>query len=234
MKRYDKMMALLRSSKYVNDLKKLEKKKKAIREPDRVEREIKIQDIEREFCEKWGISEIYDPQFEVYYREQDEQHEKKKKKGGGYYVEEDLIEVVESIEEPPLKEIWKCSTSGMKFKRYRFKCSYDGKYLYLKVNIYRKKQELLSQFKKIIDEWKIWIPTKTRDKPTSHPLWEIYDMHHKDRLSFPQIAEILSSKDGRPTRNLNFESNDKQARRAYNKARKMIEQVEESVKNQGA
>jgi Asp-tRNA(Asn)/Glu-tRNA(Gln) amidotransferase C subunit len=102
----------------------------------------------------------------------------------------------------------------------------SGKYLMVEIDLEAKKEEIMTYFEEIIDHFKKVIKKKeTRNKgPKTLNIWEIYDMHHKEKLSFSKIAQRLSGINKPPAYNERVMNMYKAVRRAYNKAKELIDQ----------
>ncbi len=109
----------------------------------------------------------------------------------------------------------------------------SGERLYLEVDIKNAtKNELKKDFKRIIDEFDNFLKEerKKRDQQTKVDHWKVYDMRHKDKLNFTQIARKLSEKKGNSTYNSDLEAALKAVKRAYNAAEVIMQNVEERIK----
>lgn len=105
-----------------------------------------------------------------------------------------------------------------------------GKYLYLKVDLTRDKQDIEKQFNDIVGYYKKYIPKNNSRKtePVINP-WEVYDMHDYYKYNFSKIARKLSKLTGNPSQDKILMAYFKQIKRAYNKACKMIGHVEKEA-----
>jgi hypothetical protein len=109
----------------------------------------------------------------------------------------------------------------------------DGKHVMLAIDITKKKVDIIKEFKKVLDrigkDYDIQKDT-SRDKDTAENIWEVYDYKTKDRLGFTQIARKVSGEKGNPTYNAMLGVYLKRVKRAYSKAREIINKVEREVK----
>lgn len=108
---------------------------------------------------------------------------------------------------------------------------FRGKYLYLRVDLNKRKQDLMKDFELEIDNFKSLFPKDTsRRKETTLEPWYIYDLRHHEGLNFAQIARKLSGIDGDPNIDEKLGSVYKQCRRAYKKALKIMQELDEEFK----
>lgn len=100
----------------------------------------------------------------------------------------------------------------------------DDRYLNIKIDLTKKKKEIMHRVERYVDMFgKNVEKSKNRNKQTflSISIWDIYNMHHKEGLSFTQITK---SKLDLNKNSPNYNSTYKQVKRAYDKAHKIIEQ----------
>lgn len=125
--------------------------------------------------------------------------------------------------EPLLGGIWKHDP----LSKYR-----DGRHVILAVDVTKKKQNIINEFKKLLDriEKDYDIPKDTtKDKDTVENIWEVYDYKTKDGLSLPEIARRLSGEKGNSAYNEALDMYVKRVKRAYFKAEEIINTVKREV-----
>lgn len=221
MKRIDKIKALLRSNKYIHDYDELYEKIRSLSIKDDEDYAIARDNCEVEFCAKWRIPEVYHPSAE-------NDHVKMCEKSEEGNFEEDTVEEIWSIDEQPLEETIEAIQAG---RKSILKFGYKGEYLFLKVDVRKKKKDLMARIEKLIDKWQKRVPMeKSRNKATLLQPWEIYDMKHKEKRSLIQIAKAISGINDNPAVNIDVARPYKAIERAYKKAIKMIQQVENARK----
>jgi len=109
----------------------------------------------------------------------------------------------------------------------------DGRHVILAVDVTKKNRSIIKELEKVLNriEKDYDIPKDTtKDKDTKEDIWEIYDYKTKDRLSFNEIARMLSGKTGGPAYNEPLHNCLKRVKWAYHKAKKIINTVEQKVK----
>lgn len=109
----------------------------------------------------------------------------------------------------------------------------DGKHIIIAVDMSKKKQDIMKEFEKALDRINkdYNIPKdKTRDRGTVEDIWIIYDYHKKDKQNFSQIAKKLSHSNKNPTEDEIVRSYYMKVKRAYSKAKEIIEIVRVELK----
>ena len=109
----------------------------------------------------------------------------------------------------------------------------DGRHVILAVDVTKKNRSIIKELEKVLNRIEKYydIPKDTtKDKDTKEDIWEIYDYKTKDRLSFNEIARMLSGKTGGPAYNEPLHNCLKRVKWAYHKAKKIINTVEQKVK----
>ncbi len=108
----------------------------------------------------------------------------------------------------------------------------NNKYLVLQVDLSRKKADIMREFETIIDLAIKHVPkpkNRKRDSELDH--WEIYNLHKKDGLNFVGIARKKwperAKKQGKDALSLKNEC--MHVKRAYNKAKIIIEQIRKDL-----
>jgi hypothetical protein len=109
----------------------------------------------------------------------------------------------------------------------------EGRYLTIEIDLMKGIGEIMDKIRSEIHYLQKYHVNKpeTRLKGTIYSPWEVYDLRHKDRLNFVQIARNLSGCKGNPTYNKNLMKAYKNVKRAYEKACVMINQVEKEIKS---
>lgn len=109
---------------------------------------------------------------------------------------------------------------------------WNGKYLVVRIDLTRKKEDILNGLKQYIDLYdrNMLIGTQRRIRENELDCWKIYDYHKKDGLSFAEITRKLW-----PTRGINtktkkqdlllLHSEHEKVRNSYKKAKNIIDQV---------
>lgn len=108
----------------------------------------------------------------------------------------------------------------------------DGRHVILAVDITKKKQTIIKKFKELLSkiEKDYDIPRDTtRDKDTKEDVWKIYDYKTKNRLNFTQIARKVSGLKGNPTHNERLKAYLERVKRAFCKAKGIIDTVKQDV-----
>lgn len=108
----------------------------------------------------------------------------------------------------------------------------DGRHVILAVDITKKKQTVINEFKKLLSkiEKDYDIPRDTtRDKDTKEDIWKIYDYKTKERLSFLSIARRKTGLNENPAICQELDTRLKSIKRAYHKAEEIINTVKGEV-----
>ncbi|NUO06969.1 MAG: hypothetical protein HUU07_16510 [Candidatus Brocadia sinica] len=104
----------------------------------------------------------------------------------------------------------------------------NNKYLVLQIDLTRKKTDVMREIESIISVAVKNVPkTKKRDRNNTLDHWKIYDMRHKDGLNFREIANKLWPNRG--TNYLDLKNDSMQVKRAHDKAKRIIQQVEKEL-----
>ncbi len=109
----------------------------------------------------------------------------------------------------------------------------DGKHVVLAVDVTKKDSAIMKEVGKLLGRIKKDYERPkdaTKDKDTVEDIWKVYDYKTKDRLNFTQIARKLSGEKGNPTYNAKLKARLESVKRAYKKAKKIINTVEQEVK----
>jgi hypothetical protein len=130
-----------------------------------------------------------------------------------YYIFSDAIVVFSNFDK----------NSPYCLKKYR-----DGKHIILAVDVTKKRGGIIKEFEKLLDrierDYKVPKDT-TRDKGFVGDIWKIYDYKTKDKLTFVEIARRLSGIKDNPTYNEKLEMHRQRVKRAYSKAKDIINRV---------
>ncbi len=108
----------------------------------------------------------------------------------------------------------------------------DGRHVILAVDITKKKQTVINEFKKLLNriEKDYHIPRDTtRDRGAEETIWEIYDYKTKDKLSFLAIAKKKTGLNDNPAVNPKLDACLQMVKRAYHKAEEIINTVKRKV-----
>jgi len=140
-----------------------------------------------------------------------------------------IVQTIKAGKEKPLRD------ENGKLIKYDFTPHlFDGKYLMLQIDLTAKKQAIMDSLEETIDHYRKVIKFKekeTRNKgPKTLNIWEIYDMHHKEKLSLPKIAQKLSGINKPSTYNKRVMKMYKAVSRAYKKAKELIDQERSRLK----
>lgn len=86
--------------------------------------------------------------------------------------------------------------------------------------ILRDVKEIVGAYKRALEQ------SDSRDGKPEINIWDVYRMHNKESLSFSDIARRLSGRNGNPSTDAKLMSYYKRVKYAYNKASKIIDQIE--------
>jgi len=108
----------------------------------------------------------------------------------------------------------------------------DGRYLTIEIDLKKKKKDIIDGVMQKVDFLSKPALEKTgRYKKHKFDLWKIYDMRHKDKLNFSDIARKLSGETDNSTYNEKLDKALQRVKRAYKAADKMRQEVEAQIKD---
>ena len=108
----------------------------------------------------------------------------------------------------------------------------DGRHIILAVDITKKKQNIIHEFKELLKrtEKDYDIPRDTtKDKDTTEDIWKIYDYKTKDKLTLLAIARRMTGLNDNPAYCSELDACLQRVKRAYRKANKIINTVKREV-----
>jgi len=216
---FDRIMAMERCPVYIKDREALLKLfRKEINGP--VSKKAKV--LYNKLCRKWNIEGLY--------LRDDE--------SGGLHFKIDECEPIKLIADDEWFQIQRTANNNYgNHPLPRIPCCVTVKnrlYVQLQIDLDRSQEGLEKYFGYIIRKWKKHTPkenTKERYRGRGYSPWDVYKLHHEDRLNFSEIARKLSGRKGYASGNRYLMAEYKRVKRAYEKACKMICQVSKGIKS---
>jgi hypothetical protein len=221
---YHKAQVLVRNKQYLKELKELQKGY--------------FHDKQESFCKKYGLSIPITP----------EEASKLPVEAFKHFMPEDDVAVGIATHHKDANSFKKVSSkyvSGkqisnelkgeiecLEFEQDKSLWLRDGRYLTIEIDLKKKKKDIMDGVKQKVDLLSKPVLGKTgRYKKHKFDLWEIYDMRHRSKLNFSQIARKLSGLKGNPAYNEKLDNALQRVKRAYKAADEMRQEVEAQIKD---
>lgn len=107
---------------------------------------------------------------------------------------------------------------------------WNEKYLRIEIDLTKDRKKIIDKIKDYIRLYETYVNKPIgKEKKTKYDPWKVYDLFKKDNLTKTQIARRLSGETGNPTFNPKLMEALQKVRRAYNKASKIVYQVNDEM-----
>ncbi|MCK6467086.1 MAG: hypothetical protein L6Q53_02660 [Candidatus Brocadia sinica] len=108
------------------------------------------------------------------------------------------------------------------------KLSSDKNFLVVKVNLMGDRLKLELEIERLLDKY---VKKTKRNKGFRYSIWQVYDMHIKEKLNFSKIARTLTGIDDYVVNNYELKKSHEAVKSAFKKAKEFIEREEIRLKD---